>query len=147
MEAAVSLEMNMSRSGYTDDAENLAMWRGMVASAIRGKRGQRLLRDLRDALDAMPTKRLIAGDFVRDGECCALGAVAVKRNVPDLDLIDPEDGCHHENVACELDIAECLVREIEYENDEGAWKETPEERWTRMRKWVENRIKPEPSHA
>ena len=37
----------MSRSGYTDDldAKRYGLYRGRVASAIRGKRGQRLLRD------------------------------------------------------------------------------------------------------
>lgn len=35
----------MSRSGYTDDCDGwqLIMYRGAVASAIRGARGQRLL--------------------------------------------------------------------------------------------------------
>ena len=53
----------MSRSGYIDDLDDpleLGRWRGRVASAVRGKRGQRLLRDLLDALDAMPEKRLVA---------------------------------------------------------------------------------------
>ena len=38
----------MSRSGYTDGFEmwSVIRWRGAVASAIRGQRGQRLLRDL-----------------------------------------------------------------------------------------------------
>jgi len=38
----------MSRSGYSDDCEGseLAMWRGQVASAKRGKRGQRFFREL-----------------------------------------------------------------------------------------------------
>lgn len=48
----------MSRSGYSNDGENIAMWRGQVASAIRGKRGQAFLRELVEALDAMPEKRL-----------------------------------------------------------------------------------------
>ena len=46
----------MSRSGYSDDYEpsNIAMWRGQVASAMRGKRGQAFLRELIEALDAFP---------------------------------------------------------------------------------------------
>ena len=47
----------MSRSGYSDDIDdNWAhiMWRGRVASSIRGKRGQAMLRELLAALDAMP---------------------------------------------------------------------------------------------
>jgi hypothetical protein len=42
-----------------------------------------------------------------------------------------------------IGIAEAMAREIVYENDEGGpfWaiggrEETPEERWSRMRKWV-----------
>lgn len=55
----------MSRSGYVDDMDvddALAhgRWRAQVASATRGKRGQKLLRDLLSALDAMPEKRLVA---------------------------------------------------------------------------------------
>lgn len=52
----------MSRSGYHEDLEPLALgrWRGRVASAMRGKRGQKLLCDLLAALDAMPEKRLIS---------------------------------------------------------------------------------------
>jgi hypothetical protein len=43
----------MSRSGYVDDVDqkDLAMYRGAVASAIRGKRGQALLREMREAMD------------------------------------------------------------------------------------------------
>ena len=69
----------MSRSGYIDDFDDqwsLICWRGAVKSAIRGKRGQSFLRELRDALDAMPIKKLISDDLVRDGEVCAIGAVA-----------------------------------------------------------------------
>lgn len=49
----------MSRSGYTSECENFAMWRGRVASATRGKRGQSFFRALLAALDAMPEKSLI----------------------------------------------------------------------------------------
>lgn len=56
----------MSRSGYNDDEIDmlaLGRWRAQVRSATRGKRGQRLLRDMLAALDAMPEKRLIAGEL------------------------------------------------------------------------------------
>lgn len=54
----------MSRSGYCDDFEDAlahGRWRAQVASATRGKRGQKLLKDMLAALDAMPEKRLVAG--------------------------------------------------------------------------------------
>jgi hypothetical protein len=133
----------MSRHGYVDDdvdQQQHAMWRGRLFSAIRGKRGQRLLRDLRDALDAMPDKRLIYGELVDpDGEVCALGCVGQKRQVADLDKLDPEDP---DTLAKTFDVAEVLIREVEYENDDGGigLNETPEERWERMRKWVEQHI-------
>lgn len=140
----------MSRSGYTDDPENLAMWRGMVASSIRGKRGQKLLRELAEAMDAMPEKVLIADALkIEEGAYCALGVVGQKRGI-DLAAIDPEAP---DQVAKAFDIAECLGQEIAYINDEqggeyqkvdGHWKfvaETPEKRWVRVRAWVEKQIR------
>lgn len=136
----------MSRSGYIDDGDDsdypLALWRGVVASSIRGKRGQRLLRDLLVALDAMPEKRLIANELVNDGEVCALGALGVRRGI-DMTKLDPEEP---DEVAAAFDIAPCLAQEIVYENDDGFWSpnfreaETPEHRWARMRKWVNKRL-------
>lgn len=131
----------MSRSGYSDDCENLGLWRGAVARAIKGARGQQLLRDLRDALDAMPAKRLIAFDLVQpDGEVCALGAVAKARGV-DVALVDPEDP---DAVAKVFGIAHALAAEIAYVNDEAYWgaPESPEHRWQRVREWAEENILP-----
>lgn len=130
----------MSRHGYSDDLTDWALirWRGQVASAIRGRRGQALLIQLRDALDAMPEKALIASELVtEDGDVCALGCAAVARGI-DLTDCDPGDT---EYLAETLDVAVQLIREIAYENDEGGWKETSEERWSRMRRWVEHHIK------
>lgn len=136
----------MSRHDYSDEIEDNwqnIMWRGRVASAIRGKRGQRLLIDLRDALDSMPDKRLVRGEIqTAEGDVCALGAVAAKRG-HDFAELDPEE-CN-EVLAEKLDIAECLVQEIEYENDEfyvyGAHaRDTGEKRWAYMRKWVDQHI-------
>lgn len=138
----------MGRSGYQDDIDqrDLAMWRGRVASAIRGKRGQKLLHDLAAGMDAMPVKRLIDKDLVRDGEACALGCVGQHRKLPDLDKIDSED---HGDLSAMLDVAECLVQEVEYQNDEGEnlpWgeQETPEKRWVRMRRWVAENLNETP---
>jgi hypothetical protein len=130
----------MSRSQYNDDIDNwqLIKWRGMVASSIRGKRGQKFLSDLLVSLDAMPDKRLIANDLEADGDVCAIGSLGKARGL-NMTAIDPEDP---PQVAAAFNIAECLAQEVVYENDEGAWmKETPEERWKRMRKWVASKIK------
>ena len=131
----------MSRSGYTDDldAKRYGLYRGRVASAIRGKRGQRLLRCLAEAMDAMPRKELIAGEFVtEDGESCALGSLALYAGIPDADDIDSED---HELLSEIFDVPRCLIREIENENDECSCYPTDVmERWDRMRDWVSSKI-------
>lgn len=130
----------MSRSDYSEDLDmwDLIRWRGQVASAIRGKRGQKLLRDLAAALDAMPVKALIADELqTEDGAYCALGVLGAARNLDMRDL-DPQDA---KGVSATFDIAPQLAREIVYENDEGGWhNETPEARWVRMRKWVQSQI-------
>ncbi len=126
----------MSRSNYNDDYDDhwgLIRWRGAVASAIKGRRGQAFLRDLVAALDAMPEKGLIANELQEDGEVCALGALGLRRGL-DLEAIDPEDS---DAVADLFGIAPALAREIVYENDEGAWsRESAEDRWKRMRAWA-----------
>jgi hypothetical protein len=133
----------MSRSGYSDDySEGDAppfLWRQSVENAINGKRGQLMLRDLLAALDAMPNKRLIAEDLIRDGEVCAIGALGVVRGI-DLQKLDPE---RPGLIAKSFGIAEALVREIEFYNDEFGAPETPEQRWERMRHWVASQIKSE----
>jgi hypothetical protein len=161
----------MSRSGYTEDCEDqwqLIRWRGAVRSAIRGKRGQAFLRELLAALDAMPEKRLIAGDLVFEGqpefprphpeediivggdqlvtghgEVVMIGEVCAlgclgKARGLDMSNIDPEDPYQ---VAPAFDISEALAREVVYINDEGGWyPETPELRFQRVRKWVDAQI-------
>lgn len=127
----------MSRSGYTYDAENGALWRGMVASASRGKRGQKFLRELLAALDAMPEKSLIADFLERDGEVCAIGALAKAKGL-DFSEVDADEP---EEVGRIFDIAPCLAQEVAYMNDEF-WEDqaltpvTPEQRWEKMRGWV-----------
>lgn len=167
----------MSRAGYSDDIDDpleLGHWRAQVASATRGKRGQKLLRDLLVALDAMPEKRLIAEELevsaaadekhaqawvalfkdpeaadryrkhhvetrpaeYREGDVCALGALGRVRGL-DMSGLDPDEP---EGVAAAFDIASPLAREIVYMNDECNYRETPEQRWQRMRKWVAAQI-------
>lgn len=134
----------MSRSGYTDDYGDddplaLGRYRAMVASATRGKRGQALLKDILIAMNGMPCKRLIAHELEeQDGAVCAIGAAGKLRGV-DMSKLDPEDA---ETVAGRFNVADCLAREIVWENDEcGRRRETPEERFRRMRKWVRSQIK------
>jgi len=135
----------VSRHGYSDDCyDDLAMgrWNGAVRSAIRGKRGQAFLREMIAALDALPEKRLASSVLVGPhGEVCAMGCVLKARGT-DTTNVDPEE---YETVAAVTGLAEAMVREIAYENDEGNWRETPEQRWSRMRVWAERGLLPEVS--
>ena len=136
----------MSRHGYSDDLEQpeLAMWRGRVASAIRGRRGQRFLAELLAALDAVPGHRLVKNALEANGEVCALGSLAKVKGIDtsQYDYDNPE--WMNADLSERFKIAECLVQEVEYENDEGRWNETPEQRWERMRAWVVHHLKPCP---
>ena len=142
----------MSRSGYSEDGDDnwsLICWRGAVNSALRGKRGQAFLKELGEALDAMPVKRLVTEELQADGEFCTLGVVGQARGL-DMSTIDPGES---DVVASKFGIAEAMAREIVWENDEhpgvygkredgsvGWRRETPEERCTRMRNWVDSQI-------
>lgn len=140
----------MSRSGYSDDCENVAMWRGQVASAVRGKRGQRFFRELVTALDAMSVKRLVANELqTAGGEVCALGSLAKYKGA----TLEPDDTYDYEKLGETFDIARQLAQETMYENDDGfhgSWngrereRETPEHRWDRMRNWATDRIRVTP---
>ena len=131
----------MSRSGYSDDlsSRDLIMYRGAVSSAIRGKRGQTLLRELAVALDAMEPKRLITDELESHGEYCALGILGKHRGI-NMQRIDPHDS---DRVAKSFDIANALAKEIVFINDEEYWQagtETPEQRWYRVRAWVDEQL-------
>ena len=126
----------MSRSGYSDACEGWALirWQGAVASATRGKRGQAFLKELLTSLDAMPVKELIAQALEVDGAYCTLGVVMAGKGLP----LECED---YDYVAGQLGVAEALVREIMYHNDEGGSRyEDPATRWVRMRRWVQGLI-------
>lgn len=132
----------MSRSGYSEDCDGWALirWRGAVASAVRGKRGQAFLKEMLAALDELPEKQLIPGKFVADDGVCALGSVGVKRGIAGIRDIDPYD---RKTVSDILGIAPALAAEIMYINDDAApyWRsETSERRWERVRDWVAERL-------
>jgi hypothetical protein len=139
----------MSRSGYSDDVDQwqLIMYRGRVASATRGRRGQAMLRDLLAALDVMPHKRLIASEFQSGDNVCALGALAKSRCVDNKYLDAAIENGNNDLVAKQFDVATCLVNEVMFENDQDFMayhsQETPEQRWSRMRAWVASQIRGE----
>ncbi len=127
----------MSRSGYSEDCDGweLIRWRGAVASAIRGKRGQSFLREMLTALEALPQKRLIAEQLEEGGEVCAIGSVGKLRGL-DMSRLDPE---YSDHIAKVFGVSEALVKEIESINDgDFCWRGdmTPEKRFDTVRKWV-----------
>ena len=113
----------MSRSGYSTDCDGweLIMYRGQVQSALRGMRGLNFLRELKEALEALPEKKLCDYDLQRvDGSCCAIGAVGKLRGINMVGQ-DPEAMTESGALAGMFDIAQQMVREIEYENDDDEW--------------------------
>jgi len=132
----------MSRSGYSHDIDqwDLIRWRGAVAAAMRGKHGQAFLLEMWKAMTALPSPKLIANSLVeKDGAVCAMGAVGKQRGI-DMSALDPEN---IEGVAGTFGINQKLAMEIAYMNDEGgSYNETPEDRYVRMKKWVETNLKP-----
>jgi D-lyxose ketol-isomerase len=129
----------MSRSGYSEDCDNLGLWRGAVRKAVTGKRGKAFLQEMLDALDALPQKRLIT-QALQDGcEVCAIGSVGLKRGM-DMSKMDVTD---HELLGEEFGIARVLVAEIEFVNDDDFGynrDRTPEQRFERVRNWVSDML-------
>lgn len=133
----------MSRSGYSHDGDNdfaVICWRWAVARAINGKRGQAFLLEMWKAITALPEPKLIADSLMeKEGAVCAMGAVGKQRGL-DMSQLDPEN---IEGVASAFGINEKLAMEIAYMNDEGGpYKETPEERHARMKRWIEVNLRP-----
>lgn len=129
----------MSRSGYIDDIDqwDLIKWRGAVASAIRGKRGQAFLLEMWKAMNALPDRALIAGELEVDGAVCAIGSVGKARQL-DMSKLDPED---HESIAAAFGIPHSLACEIMFENDEARYG-SPADRFAYMKKWIEKNLLP-----
>lgn len=140
----------MSRSGYSDDCDGWALirWRGAVASAIRGRRGQEFLKELLRIMDdtPLPERRLIADQLEDGGQFCAIGLVGKARGV-DMSKIDVED---RDAIAEAFGIAKALAAEIMFENDdEYGWRRISDDpvadernRFERMRDWVKRLVTP-----
>jgi len=175
----------MSRIGDCEPDDNESFLRACAFDAngeraILGRKGQRFMRELEAALLALPEKRLTAGALTRPphtmmvegfevlrfdlergehGEYCALGAVALKRemdcgkpklqalrdlNQNDLDDDDDESSMGYEKIdeaAYLLGIPTPLAWKVACANDECAPSD-PAERWAYMLKWVRARIRP-----
>lgn len=137
----------MSRSGYGiwDDGRG-HLYRANVDRALAGKRGQAFLRELLAALDALPEKKLATNDFETADGVCALGAVGRARGNQCWLTLDDDYYFDVDMIGKHFGIASCMAAEIMWENDEHAayWMgmpETPEQRFARVRRWVESNIK------
>jgi hypothetical protein len=148
----------MSRSGYSDEYENIGLYRQAVAKASDGKRGQKFFQELIEALDSMPEKKLIAmaddcsNAVAAKGSVCALGALGLKKGFAIEDLANKSAVQLFLN---SLDIAQSLQNETVYMNDEvfslwfywrgdsetvrtefGEFKNSDAGRWQFMRAWA-----------
>jgi hypothetical protein len=144
-----------SRSGLisSNDCDHWSYirWRGAVASAIKGKRGQAFIRELKEALEAMPAKRLIKDELINaEGEVCAVASVMKARGL-DASSVHVDD---YDRIAELLGVNAKLIQEIEWENDHARkfyvlpytgyayqakthYDESPEQRWKELHGWCE----------
>jgi hypothetical protein len=133
------------------------LWRASVVRARAGRRGQAVLAEMEAALLALPAKRLIEGAVSRDGEVCAIGALAVHRRVTGGEQrafvlaaleeawrgYDDEHDCDADAIARYLGqdvlrVTYTLAWEIQAVNDRD-WHRTaptPEERYEWVLEWV-----------
>jgi hypothetical protein len=145
------------------------IWEATTRRAIRGKRGQANLRFLLEALEdierAVPefpewmpgpdAPRLIEGAICKNGEVCAVGAFARKKRGTQwlLDVNPDEDELSGQNglqVTAEIgSIAGLqitigyLLAELNDDPSYGWWhKETPEQRFVRVKRAVQGMLQP-----
>src|SRR5262245_17903539 len=96
------------------------------------------LQELIEALDALPRHELIAGcllseDPVAEAQCCALGAVGLKRGLRHMMLEYGSSG----NYSTLFDVAIATAQKVWQQNDrKGPPFESPAHRWQRMRDWA-----------
>lgn len=83
------------------------------------------------------TSAKVADTLEADGQFCTLGVLSAKRSI-EMSVIDAH--CR-ETVSGAFRIAPAMAAEVVFESDECGWNETPEQRWQRMRKWVDSQIK------
>ena len=131
----------MSRSGYSEDCENLELYRQAVHRALTGIRGRAFLRELAEEMDKMPVKELIYGELINEHGCCAIGVVCKSRGL-DVSTINSECPV---SVGNAVGIAWSMAAEIEFMNDEMEYygygpEDTASGRWQRMREWVDKQL-------
>jgi hypothetical protein len=160
----------MGRGWGEDEGDiPLALWEKSLENAINSKRGQAFLKELEAEMVAMKARgegRLLRGYFIADGStvinewtkkeeklpsgCCTIGVMCKAKKVdPEVASLNHEieDPYHFDpRLPKALNIAKCLIAEIGTMNDsKGGFdgdsnKETDEDRFERMLKWVQCHI-------
>lgn len=150
----------MGRVGNYDgdcDSNICYLWDSVHKRAREGKRGQAFLKELEVALLALPEKKLAYGAFCRDGEVCALGSVALKREMDAgasreeaMTLIQNELS-EKEEFSDDMDFLEAakdrlkmtgsLAYDVMEMNDRGKDGWTPEVRYQAVLDWVRKNLK------
>lgn len=144
---------------YDGEGPPPEFWWQTIRNALKGRRGQAVLRELKAALLALPEGRLIGSAVVREGEVCALGALARERLAAGSPLTcyghrgtslaeleeklgeDLEDEVGSVELGEALGLARALAWVIADENDEGgSFNQTPEARYHRMLGWIESHL-------
>jgi hypothetical protein len=145
--------MGRFNDDYDDEDFNnqAALYQANTDRALRGKRGQVFLREMEEALLMLPKKELINGAVCREGQVCAIGALALKRKRDAGDSISaalywlekeaPDEWSEADSTAAyaseHLDVLERLAYRMAWINDRyEPEEETSEKRYERVLKWV-----------
>lgn len=144
----------MSRISYDegyDGPDTSGLWAHSERRAFASARGKAALKELEAALLALPAKRLIESNVCDGSDVCAIGSIALKREIDagkdreaalsDLagkwggeDWYDPYD------LAPAFGIAKTVAFRTVEANDEICQDDTPEERYANVLDWVRRKI-------
>jgi hypothetical protein len=127
-------------------------WENNLKQILHGKRGQKVLADLEAALLALPEPRLIEGaicevtegeDGATKAEYCVIGAyAAAKGKTPDeLAQLGGVYKDEMDEATADLGVSLGMPRTLAWHlgdmNDQAFGESTPEERYNRMLRWVQ----------
>lgn len=146
----------MSRMDVYDDYDCESnvyfLWPSVTDRALNGKRGQEALKELESALLALPQPRLLEGKFCDGTEVCALGALALKRQVQSGVALPEalseihrrfeywDEECDPARFAAEaLKLTYSVAFQVMSKNE--SLGTTPEERYQKVLEWVRSWIK------
>lgn len=137
---------------YDEDFNNqAALYEANTQRCLMGKRGQVFLKEMEKALLSLPRKRLINGAVCREGDVCAIGALAFKRKLDAGDSIsaalywlekEAPDEDEYADATAEyaerhLGVLDRLAYRMAWINDVHADEEmTPEDRYNKVLKWI-----------